>query len=228
MADRNKELPPILKDRLAEVGEITREEKARVKELEGLDSMLGQFYKGYLDVTNLWEKLEGFEGAGKQFLLRDAYTKLKGSFKWKGLPIKFEEQADGTIHLEFRQEEEQEPTQESTAEELVLSLTDHNFSEALKSYPLLVVDFWAEWCAPCRMIAPVIDTLAEAYRDKITFARLNVEYNQLVPARYRVMSIPALFVFKNGQIVDQMVGAMSREVLEPKLTRHLPVEEPHV
>jgi len=160
----------------------------------------------------LWEKLKGFEEEGKQFLLRDAYTKLKGSFKWKGLPIKFEERSDGTLSIEFREEEE---------EVLLLELTESNFDQVVKDYPLLVVDCWAEWCAPCKKVAPVIEELAEDYQGKITFAKLNVDYNPSAVARYQLMSIPTLLIFKNGELVDQEVGAMPKTVLESVLVRYI-------
>jgi len=212
MVDWEKELPPIMRERLAEVGEVTQEDKVKIKELENLDSLLKEFYQGQLDAKGLWEKLKEFEEEGKQFLLRDAYTKLKGSFKWKGLPIKFEERSDGTLSIEFREEEEKA---------LLLELTESNFDQVVKDYPLLVVDCWAEWCAPCKKVAPVIEELAEDYQGKITFAKLNVDYNPSAVARYQLMSIPTLLIFKNGELVDQEVGAMPKTVLESVLVRYI-------
>lgn len=214
MADWKKDLPPSIKDRLDKIGEVTQDEKVRMKELEKLDLLLRDFFKGGLDVQELWDRLTEFEKQGKQYLLRDAYTKLKSSFKWKGLPIKFEEQGDGTLSIEFREEEEIET-------ELVLELNDGNFDETVKEQPILVVDCWAEWCAPCRMVAPIIDELAEEYRGQITFGKLNVDYNRAVAERYQIMSIPTLLVFKNGQMVDQKVGAMPKQALADELTRLL-------
>lgn len=212
MVDWEKELPPVMKDRLAEVGEVTQGDKERMKELENLDSLLKEFYKGQLDANGLWERLKEFQEQGKQFLLRDAYTKLKGSFKWKGLPIKFEEGSDGTLTIEFREEEEKE---------LVLELTEGNFYQTVKKSPLLVVDCWAEWCAPCRMVAPVIEELAEDYQGKIVFGKLNVDYNRSVAARYQIVSIPTLLIFKNGELVDRKIGAMPKGMLEPELTKYI-------
>ena len=203
-----------MKNKLAEIGEVTEEEKKRMKELEKLDSVLRDFFKGQLNVQGLWNKLKEFERQGKQYLLRDAYTKLKNSFKWKGLPIKFEEKGDGTLSVEFREKEE-------TEKELVLELTDGNFDDVVKSRPLLVVDCWAQWCAPCRMVAPIIEELAEDYRGKITFSKLNVDYNRSVAARYQIMSIPTLLISKNGQLVDQKIGVMPKHVLENELTKLL-------
>jgi len=212
MVDWEKELPPIMRERLAEVGEVTQEDKVRIKELENLDSLLKEFYQGQLDAKGLWEKLKEFEEEGKQFLLRDAYTKLKGSFKWKGLPIKFEERSDGTLSIEFREEEEKA---------LLLELTESNFDQVVNNCPLLVVDCWAEWCAPCKKVAPVIEELAEDYQGKITFAKLNVDYNPSAVARYQLMSIPTLLIFKNGELVDQEVGAMPKTVLDSVLVKYI-------
>jgi len=212
MTDWEKELPPVVKLRLAELGETTQEDKKRIKELENLNEILEQFYKGQLDARDLWEKLREFEEPGKQFLLKDAYTKLRNSFKWKGLPIKFEEKSDGTLAIMFREGEE---------EVLVIELTDNNFDEAVRKFPILVVDCWAEWCAPCRMVAPVIEELAESHQDDIKFAKLNIDYNRSIAARYQVMSIPTLLIFKNGQLVDTKVGAMSRQLLEPELVKYV-------
>lgn len=212
MPDWEKELPPRIRERLAEVGEVTQEDKTRMKQLDNLDSLLKEFFKGQLDAKGLWERLKEFEEQGKQFLLRDAYTKLKASFKWKGLPIKFEETSDGILSIQFREEEEKA---------LVLELTESNFDEAVKNYPLLVVDCWAEWCAPCKIVAPVIEELAEDYQGKIAFGKLNMDYNPSVVARYQIMSIPTLLIFKNGKLVDQKVGAMPKGVLEPELVKYI-------
>jgi thioredoxin 1 len=212
MPDWDKELPPRIRERLAEVGEVTQEDKTRMKQLDNLDSLLKEFFKGQLDAKGLWERLKEFEEQGKQFLLRDAYTKLKASFKWEGLPIKFEETSDGTLSIQSGEEEEKAP---------VLELTESNFDEAVKNYPLLVVDCWAEWCAPCKMVAPVIEELAEDYQGKIAFGKLNMDYNPSVVARYQIMSIPTLLIFKNGKLVDQKVGAMPKGVLEPELIKYI-------
>lgn len=210
--DWEKELPPIMRERLARAGEVTPEDKERIKDLESLDSLLKEYYVDLLDSAGLWKRLKEFQDQGKQFLLKEAYTKLKGSFKWKGLPIKFEEGNDGTLTIEFREEEEKD---------LVLELTDSNFDEAVKKYPLLVVDCWAEWCAPCKMVAPVIEELAEDYQGKITFGKLDVDGNRSVAARYQIASIPTLLIFKDGQLVDHKVGALPRRMLEPELAKYI-------
>jgi len=221
MTDRAKELSPIIRERLGEIGEVTQEDRTRMKELGELDLLLMDFYKGQLDAQALWEKLKEMETQGKQFLLRDAYNKLKSSFKWQGLPIKFSEKSDGALSIEFREEEEGEDEAEEEEKALVLELTEATFDDTVKKFPLLVVDCWAEWCAPCRMLTPVIEELARDYQGKIAFGRLNVDDNQSVAARYQVMSIPTLLIFKNGVLVDQKVGALPRNMLEPELVKFM-------
>jgi thioredoxin 1 len=102
-----------------------------------------------------------------------------------------------------------------------IEVTDATFAETIQSHPLVVVDCWASWCAPCRMVAPILDELAKDYAGKILFGKLNVDENRKISMQYAVMSIPTLLVFKSGRLVDQIVGAMPRNMLEPKITRYL-------
>ena len=102
-----------------------------------------------------------------------------------------------------------------------IEATDSTFANIVSSYPFVVIDCWAQWCAPCRMIAPIIEELAKEYAGKIVFGKLDVDKNTEVPMQYGIMSIPTLLVFKNGKTVDRIVGAMPRSMLESKLTQHL-------
>jgi thioredoxin 1 len=102
-----------------------------------------------------------------------------------------------------------------------IELDDGTFDEVIRKYPLVVVDCWAEWCAPCHMVAPVIEELARDYRGRIVFGKLNVDSNVRTAQQYAIMSIPTLLIFKNGQLADQLVGAMPRYMLEPQITMHL-------
>jgi thioredoxin 1 len=103
-----------------------------------------------------------------------------------------------------------------------ITATDSNFeTEVLQSDKPVLVDFWAEWCGPCRMIAPVIDELAAEYEGKAKIVKLNVDENQQVSMRYGIRSIPTLLIFKNGQVVDQIIGAVPKGVIENKLKLQL-------
>jgi len=102
-----------------------------------------------------------------------------------------------------------------------VNVTDATFQEMIQNHPLVVVDCWAAWCAPCHMIAPIIEEMARDYAGRILFGKLNVDENPEVAMQYQIMSIPTLLVFKNGKLVDRIIGAMPRKVLEPKITPHL-------
>ena len=98
-----------------------------------------------------------------------------------------------------------------------LILTDANFDEVINSGKPVLVDFWAEWCGPCKMIGPVVEELAGDYDGKAVVAKLNVYENPQTTAKFGVRSIPTLLVFKGGQIVDKQVGAVPKSVLNQKL-----------
>jgi len=98
-----------------------------------------------------------------------------------------------------------------------MELNDSNFDQVIKSDKPVLVDFWAEWCGPCKMIGPVVEELANDYEGKAVIAKLNVDENPQVTARFGVRSIPTLLVFKNGQIVDKQIGAVPKSVLASKL-----------
>ncbi|NOR54270.1 MAG: thioredoxin [Candidatus Aminicenantes bacterium] len=100
-------------------------------------------------------------------------------------------------------------------------LTTSNFDEAIQKYPFLVVDCWAEWCTPCLMIHPIIENLAKKYKGKIAFAKLNIDQNKEIAERFSIMSIPNLLVFKNGQNIDSIIGAMPQDALEEKIRTYL-------
>ena len=102
-----------------------------------------------------------------------------------------------------------------------IEVSDATFKETILNHSLVVVDCWAPWCVPCRMVAPVIEEMARDYAGKILFGKLNVDENRKVATQYQIMSIPTLLVFKNEHLVDRVVGAMPRNMLEPKITKHL-------
>jgi len=101
---------------------------------------------------------------------------------------------------------------------MVIDISDQNFEEeVLKSTLPVMVDLWAPWCAPCRMIAPVVDRLAERYDKRFKFCRLNVDKNPQTASRYRIMSIPTLMFFKDGKVVETVIGAVPERILQPKI-----------
>lgn len=99
-----------------------------------------------------------------------------------------------------------------------VEVTDATFDQFVKDNPKVVVDCWAAWCAPCRMLTPIIDALAEDKPD-IKFAKLNVDQNRAIPMRYGIMSIPTLLYFKDGALVDKTLGALPRTAIEARLAR---------
>ena len=100
-------------------------------------------------------------------------------------------------------------------------LSDAMFDEFVKNNQLAVVDCWAEWCGPCRMIAPVIEELAKEFAGKVAFGKLNVDENPNTAARFGVMSIPTLLVIKDGSVVDTIVGAVPKDHIVQKLQPHI-------
>jgi thioredoxin 1 len=102
----------------------------------------------------------------------------------------------------------------------ILTLTAENFAkEVLQSSQPVLVDFWAEWCGPCKMIAPILDELAGEYDGKVRFGKLNVDDNQELAGQYGIRSIPTLLLFRQGQVADQIVGLRSKRDLKASLDR---------
>lgn len=102
-----------------------------------------------------------------------------------------------------------------------VEITDANFESNMKQYSALVVDCWAPWCGPCRMIAPTVEALAKDYKGKVVFGKLNTDDNIGVSSKFGIMSIPTLLFFKDGKLVDKMIGAVPRQQIEERMKKIL-------
>ena len=99
----------------------------------------------------------------------------------------------------------------------VINLNSESFDKFLQENEVVVVDFWAVWCMPCLMVAPIMENLARKYEGKIAFGKVNVDEERDIAMRFGIMSIPTIIIFKNSKMVDQIVGAMPEKILEEKL-----------
>ena len=106
--------------------------------------------------------------------------------------------------------------------EHVMDVTDASFEQDVLKAPVpVLVDFWASWCGPCRMIGPIVEELAKEYKDRVKVAKMNVDDNTGTPAQYAVRGIPALLFFKNGELVDQIIGAVPKTQVVSSLEKLL-------
>ena len=100
-------------------------------------------------------------------------------------------------------------------------LTDSNFASEVTKYPIMLVDFWAPWCGPCKMVSPIIEQLSREYSGRVAFGKVNVDENQRIAASFGIQSIPTLIIFKGGKAVDVIIGAMPKAQIEMKLKQQL-------
>lgn len=109
---------------------------------------------------------------------------------------------------------------ERTVAENIIEVNSANFDQVRKDNDKIVLDCWADWCGPCRMLAPTIDKLAHDYSGKVTFAKMDCDKNQNLVQQFKIMAIPTILFFKNGEVVDQIVGLVAREEIESVMKRH--------
>ncbi len=100
-------------------------------------------------------------------------------------------------------------------------LTDSNFASEVTKYPIMLVDFWAPWCGPCRMVSPIIEQLSREYSGRVAFGKVNVDENQRIAASFGIQSIPTLMIFKGSKAVDVIIGVMPKAQIEMKLKQQL-------
>ena len=105
--------------------------------------------------------------------------------------------------------------------EKVITLNEENFSTVISSETPVLVDFWATWCGPCKMVSPVIDSLADEYEGKTSICKLNVDESPKIAEQYKIMSIPTVLIMKNGEIVDKAVGVRTREEYQNMIEKAL-------
>ena len=116
-----------------------------------------------------------------------------------------------------KMEELQKTLQELQFPAAPIILTDADLDQSVSNYPLIVVDCWAQWCGPCRMLSPVIDELASELQGKVVFGKLNVDENKMTAVKFGITSIPAMLVFKDGKLVDQVIGAVPKQRIIERL-----------
>ena len=105
-----------------------------------------------------------------------------------------------------------------------ITVTDDTFGQTVKTHKLLVVDFWAPWCGPCRMVGPIIEALSVEYAGRVTFGKMNVDENQTVPGSFGVMSIPTIVIFRHGKEAERIIGAYPKAHIEAMIKRYLALQ----
>jgi thioredoxin 1 len=141
-------------------------------------------------------------------------------------PMSLEDEQNDEEILEIKQRKLREmqkmATMRSTMNSITkpIVITDLNFREEISKYPVMLIDFWAPWCGPCRMVSPIIEQLASEYAGRVVFGKLNIDENQMVPQSFGIQSIPTMMILKNSKVVDILVGALSKAQIETKLRQH--------
>lgn len=132
---------------------------------------------------------------------------------------------DELEHLREKRLREMQESSLRTDSGKIIEVTDENLANTVRSHAFLVVDFWAEWCGPCRMVSPVIEELARVYAGRVTFAKCNVDENPRSAAGFGLAAIPTILLFANGQMVERITGAHPKNVLESRIRKAFSVEQ---
>lgn len=101
----------------------------------------------------------------------------------------------------------------------VLTVDEHSLAQALRNHPALVIDFWAEWCGPCRRVAPIVEELAQEFAEKITFAKCDTDKNQRLAMQFGISAIPCMILFSQGNMADRIIGALPKETIRSRILR---------
>jgi thioredoxin 1 len=125
---------------------------------------------------------------------------------------------DELARIRGKKLKEMEAKMKENAEGKVLHLEQSNFSAIASEHPALVIDFWAEWCGPCRMVGPVVEELSREFAGKVTFAKCNTDDNAMLANQFGISAIPTLLFFRDGKLADRVIGAYPKEALRTKIT----------
>lgn len=125
---------------------------------------------------------------------------------------------------EKRKQELMDQMKHSAKPGSVSDVSETNFPQFISTHPFVVVDFWAEWCGPCRRVAPVMDELAKEFAGKVVFGKCNTDENRHIAMEFNISAIPAIMLFRNGQLADRIIGAYPREAIREKIVRRFGLE----
>jgi len=212
-------MPERLRQRLDNLGTMTDEERQALADKSDVEELLRPYFTNEITNEALLAALQDYVKSGRWSLLRLARERLNASFKSDEHSIGIVDNADGTITV-AKEERVAQSEEQKTNDGQVIEATDQAFDTVIAGPGVVVVDCWAVWCGPCRMVAPVIEELAKDYAGKVKFAKLDVDKNPATAQKYGIQSIPTLLFFKDGKLVDQKIGAMPKATLEPFVKKH--------
>ncbi len=214
-----EEMPERLRQRLERVGDMTEEERQLLAAQAEVEALLRPYFANEIDNKAVFSSLQDYVKTGRWNLIRLARERLNASFKRAEHGITFIDNADGTITV-AKEERVAQPEEQKLTEGKVIEVADDTFEAAVAGPGVVVVDCWAAWCGPCRMVAPVIEELAKDYAGKVTFAKLDVDKNPATARKFGIQSIPTILFFKDGKMVEQKIGAMPKAMLDPIVKKH--------